>query len=47
MDRTCKLLEAAIAALILLIIVDAEQNDGQVSFFKAVGEFARDVAAGG
>jgi hypothetical protein len=36
-----KFWSAAIAALILLIIVDAEQNDGQVSFFKAVGEFAR------
>lgn len=29
------------AALILLMIVGAERNGGKVSFFKAVGEFAR------
>jgi hypothetical protein len=36
-----KFWSATIAALILLMIVDAEQNGGQVSFFKAVGEFVR------
>jgi hypothetical protein len=36
-----KFWSATIAALILLMIVDAEQNAGQVSFFKATGEFAR------
>lgn len=36
-----KFWSATIAALILLMIVDAERNGGQVSFFKAVGEFAR------
>jgi hypothetical protein len=36
-----KFWSATIAALILLMIVDAEQNDGQVSFVRAVGEFAR------
>lgn len=36
-----KFWSATIAALILLMIVNAERNGGQVSFFKAVGEFAR------
>jgi hypothetical protein len=36
-----KFWSAAIAALVLLMIVDAERNRGQVSFFKAVAEFAR------
>jgi hypothetical protein len=36
-----KFWSATIAALILLMIVDAEQNDGRVSFFTAVAEFAR------
>jgi hypothetical protein len=36
-----KFWSAAIAALILLMIVDAERNRGQVSFLRAAGEFAR------
>jgi hypothetical protein len=36
-----KFWSAAIAALILLMIVDAERDRGRVSFFKAVGEFAQ------
>ena len=36
-----KFWSATIAALVLLMIVGAERNDGKVSFFKAVGEFAR------
>lgn len=32
---------AAIAALVLLIIVDAERNGGKVALFAAIGEFAR------
>jgi hypothetical protein len=34
---------ATIAALILLMIIDAERNRGRVNFFKAVGEFARRI----
>jgi len=36
-----KFLSAAIAALILLIIVGAEQNNGKVALFAALREFAR------
>jgi formate-dependent nitrite reductase membrane component NrfD len=36
-----KFWSAAIAALVLLMMVEAERNRGQVSFFKAVAEFAR------
>lgn len=36
-----KFWSAFIAALILLMIVDAERNQGQVSFVRAIGEFAR------
>jgi len=36
-----KFWSATIAALILLMIVDAEHNRGRVRFFKAIGEFAR------
>jgi hypothetical protein len=36
-----KFWSATIAALILLMIVDAERNGGQIRFFKAVGEFAQ------
>ena len=36
-----KFWSATIAALVLLMIVDAERNRGQVSFFRAIGEFAR------
>jgi hypothetical protein len=36
-----KFWSATIAALILLMIVDAERNRGRVSFFRAIGEFAR------
>jgi hypothetical protein len=36
-----KFWSAFIAALILLMIVDAERNHGQVSFMRAIGEFAR------
>jgi hypothetical protein len=36
-----KFWSATVAALILLMIVGAERNGGKVSFFKAVGEFAR------
>ncbi len=32
---------ATVAALVLLIIVNAERNDGQVALFAAVGEFVR------
>jgi hypothetical protein len=36
-----KFWSATVAALILLMVVGAERNGGEVSFFKAVGEFAR------
>lgn len=36
-----KFWSATIAALVLLMIVGAEQNRGRVAFFAAVGEFAR------
>jgi len=36
-----KFWSAVIAALVLLMIVDAERNHGQVSFMRAVREFAR------
>jgi F0F1-type ATP synthase membrane subunit c/vacuolar-type H+-ATPase subunit K len=36
-----KFWSAAIAALVLLLIVDAERNHGRVSFMRALGEFAR------
>lgn len=36
-----KFWSAAIAALVLLMIVDAERNHGRVSFMRALGEFAR------
>ena len=36
-----KFWSAAIGALVLLMIVDAERNHGRVSFARAVGEFAR------
>lgn len=36
-----KFWSATIAALILLMVVGAEQNNGQVTFFKAAGEFVR------
>lgn len=36
-----KFWSAVIAALVLLMIVDAERNRGRVSFFRALGEFAR------
>ena len=36
-----KFWSATVAALILLMSVDAERNGGKVRFFKAVGEFAR------
>jgi hypothetical protein len=36
-----KFWSATVAALVLLMIVGAERNHGRVSFFAAVGEFAR------
>ena len=36
-----KFWSAAIAALVLLMIVDAERNHGEVSFVRALGEFVR------
>ena len=36
-----KFWSAVIAALVLLMIVDAERNRGRVSLFRALGEFAR------
>jgi hypothetical protein len=36
-----KFWSATIAALVLLMIVDAERNHGRVSFVRALGEFAR------
>jgi hypothetical protein len=36
-----KLWSAVIAALVLLMMVDAERNHGQVSFFRALGELGR------
>jgi hypothetical protein len=36
-----KFWSAAIAALVLLMLVDAERNRGRVSLFRAAGEFAR------
>lgn len=36
-----KFWSATIAALVLLMIVGAERNRGRISFFAAVGEFAR------
>ena len=36
-----KFWSATIAALVLLMIVDAERNHGQVSFVRALGELAR------
>jgi F0F1-type ATP synthase membrane subunit c/vacuolar-type H+-ATPase subunit K len=36
-----KFWSAAIAALVLLMIVDAERNHGRVSFMRALGELAR------
>lgn len=36
-----KFWSAFIAALVLLMIVDAEHNRGRVRFFRAIGEFAR------
>jgi hypothetical protein len=36
-----KFWSATVAALVLLMIVDAERNHGRVSLFAAVGEFAR------
>jgi hypothetical protein len=36
-----KLWSAVIAALVLLMIVDAERNGGRISFFRALGEFGR------
>jgi hypothetical protein len=36
-----KFWSAFIAALVLLMIVDAEQNRGEVSFVRALGDFAR------
>jgi hypothetical protein len=36
-----KFWSATVAALILLMAVGAERNDGKVRFFRAVGEFAR------
>ncbi len=36
-----KFWSAFIAALVLLMIVDAEHNRGRVRFFRALGEFAR------
>ena len=36
-----KFWSATIAALVLLMIVDAERNRGRVSFVRALGEFAR------
>jgi hypothetical protein len=36
-----KFWSATIAALILLMIVHAEQHDGRVGFFMAIAEFAR------
>jgi len=36
-----KFWSALIVALVLLMIVDAEQNRGEVSFARALGEFAR------
>jgi hypothetical protein len=36
-----KFWSATVAALILLMVVGAERNGGEVSFFKAVGEFAQ------
>jgi hypothetical protein len=36
-----KFWSAAIAALVLLMIVNAERNRGRVSLFRAAGEFAR------
>jgi hypothetical protein len=36
-----KFWSATIAALVLLMIVDAERNRGRVSFFRAIGELAR------
>jgi hypothetical protein len=39
-----KFWSAIVAALVLLIIVNAERNGGRVSFFAAAGEFARRCA---
>lgn len=36
-----KFWSAVIAALVLLMVVDAERNRGRVSFLRALGEFAR------
>jgi len=36
-----KFWSAAIAALVLLMLVDSERHDGQVSLFRAAGEFIR------